>query len=273
MRSLRPDASRIDRPTTERYWDAVASDAAPDGFHALWRRHSDAVNGAPLARWLPRAPVAETLKTDLFDEAVTDGLYPLLATRSRRVVGIDISSPIVAAARTRHPQLDAVRADVRALPFRAGRFDVAISLSTLDHFESLEGLHAGLAEIHRTLRRGGRLVITLDNPANPAVALRNALPFAPLNRIGLVPYYVGATCGRRRLEAILAASGFDVLATTAVLHAPRAPAVLLAAAVERWAGDRAERRTLDALLRCERLTAWPTRYLTGHFVAALAQRR
>mgnify|MGYP006138370175 CR=1 FL=1 len=38
---------------------------------------------------------------------------------------------------------------------------------------------------------------------NPVVRLRNALPFGLLRRTGLVPYYVGATCGPRRLRDFL----------------------------------------------------------------------
>ena len=36
------------------------------------------------------------------------------------------------------------------------------------------------------------LILTLDNAANPLIAIRNALPFAMLKRSGVVPYFVGA---------------------------------------------------------------------------------
>jgi hypothetical protein len=40
----------------------------------LWREHSDAVNGALLVRWLARESCGLLLKTDLFDEAMGEGL-------------------------------------------------------------------------------------------------------------------------------------------------------------------------------------------------------
>src|SRR5205085_1532177 len=65
---------------------------------------------------------------------------------------------------------------------------------------------------------GGLAVVTLDNPRNPLVALRNALPFRPLV---LVPYYVGATLGPRGLGAALESVGFAVEELAAVMHVPR----------------------------------------------------
>src|SRR4029434_1314077 len=53
-------------------------------------------------------------------------------------------------------------------------FDVIVSNSTLDHFGSWAELGASLHELHRVLKTRGLLIITLDNRANPIVALRNA---------------------------------------------------------------------------------------------------
>jgi hypothetical protein len=44
------------------------------GLQRLWRAHSDAVNKALVARWRPVGQMDTLLKTDLFDEAVSDGL-------------------------------------------------------------------------------------------------------------------------------------------------------------------------------------------------------
>ena len=91
-------------------------------------------------------------------------------------------------------------ADVRSLPFADGTFDVVVSNSTLDHFRSRKELIASMRELNRVTRPGGELVLTLDNRANPVVAFRNALPFHWLNRIRVLPYYVGVTCGPRGLR-------------------------------------------------------------------------
>src|SRR5204863_8026948 len=66
--------------------------------------------------------------------------------------------------------------DVRALPFADGSFDVVVSTSTLDHFQARADIDTALRELHRVLASDGLAVVTLDNPWNPLVALRNALP-------------------------------------------------------------------------------------------------
>jgi SAM-dependent methyltransferase len=252
------------------YWDGVAHDFGA-GRDTLWRAHSDEVNTRLLRCWLPHRS-RRALKTDLFDEAVTDGLYPALAERAERVTGIDLSEAAVRAAAARHPGLEALQADVRRLPFGDAEFDALVSTSTLDHFPALGDLLAGVRELHRVLEPGGRLVITLDNRANPVVALRNALPYPLLNRVGLVPYYVGATLGPRGLRRALVETGFDVLEMRAIMHCPRVPAVV-AARVLRRRGERAQRAFLRSLLAWEALGRLPTAPFSGYFIGAKAVRR
>ena len=254
------------------YWEGVAETWRATRPQTLWRAHSDAVNARLLAEWLPER-VDRLLKTDLFDEAVGEGLYARLAARARVVAGIDVSGGVVGAATVGHAGLRGVQADVRRLPFADGVFDVVVSNSTLDHFAAAEELVAGLRELRRVLRPGGCLLVTLDNPANPIVALRARLPFPLLHRLGLVPYFVGVTCGPRELPRILAHEGFEVWETTAVLHCPRVLAVAVARVLDRRAGPRMRERFLRALMAWERLRRWPTRFRTGHFVAARAVRR
>jgi hypothetical protein len=66
--------------------------------------------------------------------------------------------------------------------------------------------------------------------------------------------------------------GFEVLETTAILHFPRVLAVALARYLERRAGNSTCNRFLGFLMAFERLEYWPTRYLTGYFVAIRAQK-
>ena len=271
-----PAVVGTERPSPARgevgYWEGVAETWRATKPQALWRAHSDAVNARLLAAWLPDR-VDRLLKTDLFDEAVGQGLYAPLAARARLVAGIDVSAGVVGAATVGHAGLRGVQADVRRLPFADGAFDVVVSNSTLDHFGSLDELIAGLEEIHRVLRDGGQLLLTLDNLANPIVALRNALPYPVVHRTGIVPYYVGASCGPRRLRRVLSDLGYDVAEITAILHSPRVLAVALGEALDRHAGPETQRRFSGWLLAFERLARWPTRFLTGHFVAVRAVRR
>jgi SAM-dependent methyltransferase len=245
----------------------------------LWRRHSDAVNRALLERWLP-GPLERVLKTDLFDEAVGDGLAPALAARADRVVGIDLNVAIVEAALRRHPATEGVVADVRALPFDDGSFDAVVSNSTLDHFDDESQISRAIGELGRVLRPGGRLVLTLDNPANPVLALAKALPRQRLNRVwrvagrgtarvGLVPYYVGATLDRAAMRERARAAGLGPRAETTLVHAPRVLAVMATSLLEGHAPG-AQERFLRLLAAFERLATTPAARFTAHLNALLA---
>jgi ubiquinone/menaquinone biosynthesis C-methylase UbiE len=236
----------------------------------LWRSHSDAVNSDLLRRWLPRGRAGRLLKTDLFDEACSNGLYPLLQSRARTVYGIDVSDSATHAAKTHYPRLSGTSADVRALPFADGSFDVVFSNSTLDHFQTRGEIAHSIRELSRVLKSGGDLILTLDNAANPVIALRNALPFALLNRLHLVPYFVGATCGQRALRRMVAEAGLEETEVTAIMHCPRVLGVALARMFERFGGGRAQARYLSTLMAFERLARWPSRFVTGHFIAIKA---
>ena len=253
----------------DQWTHAAAAIAEPP--YRLWREHSDAVNLGLIERWLAGAAGDRALKTDLFDEAVGRGLCVGARARFHGLVGIDISEAVVRRARRGNPRLAAAAADVRRLPFADASFDLVLSISTLDHFESTDDIATSLREIHRALRPGGRLLLTLDNPANPKIRLRGALPWKLMRSTRMVPYFVGKSLGRRRLSRELGRAGFSVLEIGAILHCPR----VLAVAVSRlrlFAQPRARDRFLEVLQSFEVLSRWPTRFLTGHFTAVLARR-
>lgn len=256
------------------YWDSVAQAWQEEHPQALWRVHSDAVYSALFAQWLPDHTVERLLKTDLFDETYGQGLYPLLASRAEVVMGTDLATLTVRAARSRHSDLIGMEADVRRLPFADDTFDVIVSNSTLDHFESLDQLLVGLAELYRVLASGGQLLLSLDNLANPAIAVRNALPSRLMERLRtVVPYYVGATCGPGRLQRVLREVGFEVVEVTALMHHPSILAVAMARLLQRRASPATRRRFLRLLMSLEHLSRLPTRFVTGHYVAVRAVKR
>src|SRR5919197_4701352 len=84
-----------------RYLETVAEEWMQGSPDFLWRHHSDAVNRALLARWLPAVSVARLLKTDVFDESVGEGLYSLLIEHAETVVGMDVSLTTLRAAQSR----------------------------------------------------------------------------------------------------------------------------------------------------------------------------
>lgn len=254
------------------YWDSVVEKWTAKQRQSLWRRHSDAVNSELLRRWLPSQRVTRLLKTDLFDEAVATGLYSLLDECAEEFVGVDLSPGIVEAAKRRFPDLDSRAADVRELPFDDVSFDLIVSISTLDHFDSQPEIQTALNELSRVLRPGGQLLLTLDNLSHPAVWLRSILPQRLLLGLGLLPYRVGTTCSPRRLETYCRDAGLEVAGITAILHCPRALAVAGARLIERRASARTQDLYLEALTSFECLERWRTRFLTGHFTAIHARK-
>ena len=199
---------------TSAYWDGIADDrdALPPG----WRRHARQEHLRLIGDWAH--PSGLWLKTDLFEERSADrALLPSLTTATW--IGVDVSSAVAAQAHALVGCRSAV-ADVRSLPFPPARFDGVLSTSTLDHFAEEASIDRSLRELHRVLRPGGRLLLTLDNPRNPLNRLRNALPADWSRRTGLVPFSVGCTLDEAAGRAALMSAGFHVDATAHLLHAP-----------------------------------------------------
>ncbi len=88
-----------------------------------------------------------------------------LAEAGFRVVGVDLSLPMLAAARS----LSAARlggANLLNLPFADASFEaVVMFFGPLQHIPGRENRRRALAELARVTRPGGRLVIGLDNLA------------------------------------------------------------------------------------------------------------
>jgi SAM-dependent methyltransferase len=254
------------------YWDAVGRQWQARRHGELWRRCSDQIHYLWLGRAAGELRGALVLKTDLFDEAFGDGLAEWIEQRGNRVIGCDVAFSTARGAFQRRNCKDSVVSDVRHLPFGSGRFDGVLSDSTLDHFENEEQIQRSLKELSRVLRPHGTLLLTMDNPRHPLVALRNLFP-AIWQRLGIVPYSVGATCSARRLRQLLEAAGFEVIEMGAILHAPRVLVVAVCGWFERHRGIREPAAWwLRWLNRFEMLGRLPCRQLTGHFVAVVARK-
>lgn len=197
----------------------------------------------------------------------------MLNALAKKLVGVDISGLSVHAANFRHNGLHGARATVRHLPFADDTFHVIVSNSTLDHFESSDEFVASLRELHRVLRVGGQLLLTLDNLSNPVIASRSLLPYRFLNRSNIVPYYVGTTFEPHRLCRSIEHLGFGVLEVQAIMHFPRIFTMLLCRVPERLIMNSAHKRFLHLLMSFEHMSCWPTRFLTGYFVSVRATKR
>lgn len=252
------------------HWTEVGDNLSSFRRNSVWRDHADSVNRALIARWLPGAGSKWVLKTDAFEEAVGAGVCSLLSERSSAVAIVDWS--LTTLGHTLHAGLRVapVCGDVRRLPIGDATLDAVVSFSTLDHFRSMNEVLASLREMHRSLIPGGRLLITMDNLANPLIWLRNHVPSALLRRSGIVPYYVGASCGPSGFSRLLGQAGFQVVERRLILHCPRVAAVPLCALLSARRAAFLRPRFRRLLLAFERLGELPTAPWTGHYVAALA---
>jgi 2-polyprenyl-6-hydroxyphenyl methylase / 3-demethylubiquinone-9 3-methyltransferase len=128
-------------------------------------------------------PAARTAGSPLLDLACGGGLLaPYLDRSGYRHIGVDQSATAIAQARDHG--VEAVRADVAALPFRDASFDVVVAGEVLEHVPDLPTV---VAEACRVLRPGGTLVI--DTIAATwigrftAITLAERLPAGPPKRL------------------------------------------------------------------------------------------
>ena len=156
-------------------------------------------------------------------------------------------------------------ADARHLPFADDVFDLIVSDSTLDHFQQTSDIHLSLRELGRVLRPGGTLIVSLDNPRNITQPLMSLW-----KKLGLAPYFIGATLSRQELVHSLRHIGLDVVASETLLHSPRFFTKAGLRIMRRLNPPALDRLAGDVLARSEGLRTWPTCELTALFIAACA---
>lgn len=126
------------------------------GLHHRWRaRAADLAQAGPGRRVLDVA-------TGTGDLAIE------LARRGATVVGSDFSEGMLARAREKAPQIDWELGDALALPYPDDSFDAATVGFGARNFSDLE---AGLREMARVVRPGGRVVVLeITTPTRPPLS-------------------------------------------------------------------------------------------------------
>jgi SAM-dependent methyltransferase len=135
----------------------------------------------------------------ILDAGAGEGQYARYFAR-QRYCGVDLA---VGDAAWDYSRLD-VLADLTALPFRAGAFDAALNVVTLEHLPE-PGL--ALAEIARTLTPGGRLLLAAPHEWEVHQAPHDYFRYTRyglqhlLEKAGLEPIEIRAVGGYFRLVA------------------------------------------------------------------------
>ncbi len=136
-----------------------------------------------------------------------------------RVVGCDFSSGMLRQAAARSSGVEWVRGDAGHLPFADGSFDVVVSTEAFHWFPDQP---AALAELHRVLVPGGRLLLELIHP--PLEILSETM-LRLSTMVGEPFYWPPAPLMRKRV----AGAGFRVVEQRPIwrwLGGPLFPAVL-----------------------------------------------
>ncbi|MGO8851082.1 class I SAM-dependent methyltransferase [Mycobacterium sp.] len=167
-------------------------------FDKPWGAHAWAVELAAVDEALP----------DHRDQTVvevgcgTGRLVDHLAGRDARVLGVDVSAGMLAAAAARVPGR-LIRADARHLPLPDAIAGAAVTIATLEFVDPA----AVLAELARITRPGGRIVALTLNPSSPWGLLDRPTRRAPFSTATFVTRdelrRLGSRHGRARVRGRL----------------------------------------------------------------------
>jgi SAM-dependent methyltransferase len=124
------------------------------------------------------ARICEIVRAELpcesfLDAGCGDGRYlrALEAELPDRIAGVDISERILETARVAIPQAALRQGNLESLPFDDASFEVVLCTQVIEHVLDAA---AGVAELARVLKPGGRLVISTDNEQNVVTRVLNA---------------------------------------------------------------------------------------------------
>lgn len=130
----------------------------------------------------------------------------LIAERAERVVALDYDQPTTAHVARRYPEVAVARGNLAYLPIASSTMDVVANFQVIEHLWDQEGF---LAECHRVLRPGGRLLVTTPN----------RLTFTPDSDVPLNPYHT-RELAPSELDELLRAGGFEVESLHGLHHGP-----------------------------------------------------
>jgi SAM-dependent methyltransferase len=140
-------------------WEANAGAwirwAREPGHDSYWRFHREAFFAL-----LP-PPGNLTVDVGCGEGRVSRDLHAL----GHRIIGIDASPTMIAAARSEDREGEYLLADATALPLEDGCADLAVAFMSL---QDVDEMPAAVGEIARILSAGGRVCLAIEHPLNSA---------------------------------------------------------------------------------------------------------
>jgi SAM-dependent methyltransferase len=131
----------------------------------------------------------------------------LLARGAVGVLGLDYDALTLRHVAATYPHVHAARANLAALPVRSSTVDVVVNFQVIEHLWDQEGF---LAECHRVLRPGSRLLITTPN----------RITFSPGRDTPLNPFHTRELAPAEMAE-LLRDTGFEVEYLAGLRHGSR----------------------------------------------------
>jgi SAM-dependent methyltransferase len=142
----------------------------------------------------------------------------LLAAGALLVCAVDYDEVTTAHVAKAYPRVRAVRGNLAGLPVRSSTVDVVANLQVIEHLWNQE---AFLAECHRVLRPGGRLLVTTPN----------RITFSPGRDTPLNPFHT-RELAPSELDDLVRGAGFSVELLAGLHHGPGVAASIVDAQVE-----------------------------------------
>jgi len=203
-------------------WGARAQDTYDRAYAERYRERDESGAVAELGRWLGTVCDRFDGPIDALDLGCGTGRYFRFLRRTRSLVGVDVSTPMLDAAA--HPAGDVavgsvklVEADFLSPSFAPGRFDLVYSIGVLAEHSPLDGALA--SRVRSWLKPGGRFAFTALDVRCPSIPRTAARRIAEALRPMAGPFRGaldarllsgGLYADRPFLERVLHAAGFDV---------------------------------------------------------------
>jgi SAM-dependent methyltransferase len=163
------------------------------------------------------APDAHVLDAACGTGVVARTVRPAIGPRGK-IVGLDFDPNMIAAAKQIAPDIEWQQGDLQSLPFADASFDLALCQQGL---QFLPDRQAGLRELHRVLRPGGRLVLaTWSDLAKSPGQARLFQALGTLLNINMSRPPAWSLTDAAEVRELVASAGFaDIEITQRTLHA------------------------------------------------------